>query len=177
MSTNNEEENVPVVGITYETVKRDALTLLGIIREDLSEKLTQILGHNDVAAHILVSVVGNGVYVSTLTENADGKFQVFPDFTPESIYELWQLKQQHYAETPNKGAWFSVQFTSTNDGFIKSTTYNYDKPVYHGFTPDEWFTAPEEVTEDRKPLWEDSDYLEDLEAFPRPAELVPTWLR
>lgn len=177
MSMNNEEENVPEVGITYETVKRDALTLLGVIREDLTHKLSQVLTPNDVSGRILVSVVGNGVYVSALTENKDGKFQVFPEFTPESIYELWQLKQQQYAEAPNKGAWFSVQFKSGNDGFITSTEYNYDKPVYHGFSPDEWFTAPEEVTEDRHAVWEDADYLEDLQTFPRPVELIPTWLR
>lgn len=58
--------------------------------------------------------------------------------------------------TQGRGAWLSAVLTATSDG--KCTfDYNYnDRP--------DWITHPS-----------DESYIADLEAFPRPAELVPDW--
>lgn len=169
-------ENNPTPEVTFsvESVPADALTLLGVIRADIQAQLLKVLTSTDERAHVLVSVVKNGVFVSSIIEGKDGKFR-FGEITPESIYELYKLKTQQFSA--EKGAWFSVQFTTAADGFITQTSYNYDKQIYSGATPEEWYIAPEVETESYNSPWDVVDYKEDIEEFPRKEDAIPEWLR
>jgi hypothetical protein len=171
-----ENDKTPEIGFTMETVEveADALTLLSVVREDLQNQIATVLDANDAHAHILVSVVNNGVFVACIIENKNGEFR-YGDITPTSVLELWKLKTRQY--TPEKGAWFSVQFTSAYDGFITKTSYNYDQQVFSGNTPENWYVAPVEETELYKSPWTAEQYQEDLAAFPRQEDKIPSWLK
>lgn len=169
MTENNE---TPYVPISVHTIERSPLDLMEIIRKDLSDKVHPLLDANDEKAHVLVSVVKNGVFVGCIIEDKEGNYR-FGKITPTSVYEIWQLKQRQYS--PEKGAWFSVQFTINRDGLIIKTDYNYDRAVYRAETPENWYVAPEVETEHYQPVWKEEDYREDVVQFPRNNPL-PEWL-
>jgi len=173
MTENNETPNFT---ISVETIKSpdETLNLLGTIRADLQRQLSKELGEDDARGHVLVSVIENGVFVACILEDKNGEYR-YGDITPESVYELWKLKQSQY--TPVKGAWFSVEFTSGSDGFIVKTQYNYDKRIYSGDTPENWFVAPETETELYNSPWDVVNYQEDLKLFPRKEADIPDWLK
>jgi hypothetical protein len=114
------------------------------------------------------------VFVACIIESNEGAYR-FGDINPESIYELWQLKNRQYDIT--KGAWFSLQFRTAADGFVIKTSYNYDKQVFSGNTPEEWYIAPETPTELYKSVWNVIDYQEDMKTFARKEESIPDWLK
>ena len=169
-----EKNEYPEMNITVESVEASELTLIGTVRADLQTHVSQLLTSNDVGAHVIVSVVGNGVFVACIIEDGDGRYR-FGDLNPESIYELWQLKTRQY--DINKGAWFSVQFRTAADGFVVKTSYNYDKEVFSGSTPEQWYIAPEIPTELYKTVWTVVDYQGDMETFVRKDASVPDWLK
>lgn len=166
------ENNFP--NITVSTVPSNNLDLLSVIRSDLHNQISPELTPDDVKAHILVSVVGNGVFVASLIENQAGEFR-YGDITPTSIYELWQLKTAQ--ASADKGAWFSVQFTADEEGFIVNTSYNYDKQIFSGDTPERWYIEPAEPTDLYKAPWDVVDYKSDIQEFPRHDDNVPEWLK
>lgn len=150
----------------------DTLTLLSIIREDISAGLTPLLTRQDEKAFVIVSVVDNGIFVDGLALSKAGEYRTL-DFDVNSVREMWMLKQLQYAEQPanEKKAWLSVTFHVENDGFVAKTEYNYDKRVFSGpTTPEEWFVAPENIEGSDRVIWTDDQYAADLALFPRTAE-------
>lgn len=167
------------IPLPVEEVIPDTLTLLSLIREDISNAITPSLSRKDEKAYVLVSSVSNGVFLSALALSKTGEYR-FVDIELSTMIQMWQLKGQQYKEqaannyrgehqqdAEEKGGWLSMLFTIDNDGFVAKTSYNYDKRIYSGPTPEQWFIAPEEPTEDYKSVWSDEEYLSDLEQFPR----------
>lgn len=160
----NNPDNSPFLSMPEKEVIPDALTLLAAIRGDLSSAIEKELTHEDSKADVIVSSVANGVFVAAIAESKAGELR-FLDLELTTVLEMWQLKQQQY--DPAKGGWLSIQFTVGRDGFVEKTAYNYDKRVFSGNTPAEWFIAPETETDDYRSVWTDEQYREDLETFPR----------
>jgi hypothetical protein len=168
------------------------LTLLSLIREDINRAITPELSRKDEKAWVLVSSVANGVFVSAIALSKTGEYR-FVDLELTTVMQMWELKGQQYHDSQkqntdekkisfadkgnatNDGGWFSVIFHVENDGFVSKTEYNYDKRVYSGGTPEQWFIAPEEPTEDYKSVWSDEEYHQDLAMFPRKSG-NPDWL-
>jgi hypothetical protein len=177
--TNNPENplNLP---LTADNSVPDVLTLLSLIREDISKAVTPHLSREDEKAFVIVSSVAHGVFVAAIALSKTGEYR-FLDLEFTTVMQMWQLKGQQYLEQKNntykgehnqdkdveKGGWLSVIFHVENDGFMFKTEYNYDKPVYKGATPEEWLIAPETPTEDRHSVWSEKEYRDDLEMFPR----------
>lgn len=162
----------------------DTLTLISLIREDISAAISPLLSRADDKAYVLMTLVSNGGGFFAVARDKAGEYREL-EFELRTMYML-DFKEQQYLDQKNykgehlqtgedKGAWFSVLFTVENDGFISKTTYNYDKPVFTGSTPEEWMTAPEVPSEERHPIWTKEQYLEDIEQFPRESAL-PEWL-
>jgi C1A family cysteine protease len=156
----------------------DTLTLISLIREEISQAVSPLLTRADEKAFVLVSAVANGVVFFALALSKSGEYRELE--IELNLMQMWHLKEQQYLEQnknhykgehqqtkENKGSWFSMLFTIENDGFISKTTYNYDKPVFVGANPEEWLTIPETSTPERASLWSAEQYLEDLEKFPR----------
>lgn len=155
--------------------EHDALTLLGIIREDISKAVVPVMTENDKYCYVLVSVIENAVFVSCIIEDKENNHR-FGEVELHTVLELWELKKKQAA--PDKGAWFDIQFRAEEDGFITKISYNYDQPVYRGTTPDEWHLAPgEDADEDYQALWTLEQYQAELVDFPRHAENIPDWLK
>lgn len=165
----------------------DTLTLISLIREDISQAMSPLLTRADEKAFVLVSSVSNGVVFFALALSKSGEYREL-EIELSTMMQMWYLKEQQYNEQKvthykgehqqnqeDKGAWFSMLFTVENDGFISKTAYNYDQPVFLGATPDEWFTIPETPTPERASLWSGEQYLEDLAKFPRESG-NPDWL-
>lgn len=163
----------------------DTLTLVSLIREDLSQSIAQHLTRADEKAYVLMTTISNGAGFYVLALSKNGEYREL-EIELHTLLALIHLKQQQYLDQKNykgenqkaqddKGAWFSALFTVENDGFISKTEYNYDKPIFTGKTPEEWFTAPETPSEGRAPIWSVEQYLEDLEKFPRDSG-IPEWL-
>lgn len=150
----------------------DPLELLGLVREDLSNQLAKHKESGFSKGHILVSVVGNGVFVSAYLEYPDGRFVNVEDFRPDRVYELYLLKKHQYS--PAKGAWFSVKFVSDDTGTLLSTKYDYDRMVYETTAPDGWYG---ETVNALSLVWTEDSYRNDLKDYPRPENRTPEWLR
>lgn len=158
----------------------DVLTLLSLIREDINKAIAPQLSRDDEKAFVLVSSVARGIFVSAIAISKAGEHR-FVDLELTTVLQMWQLKGQQYLEQQKntykgehnqdkdveKGGWLSIMFHVENDGFMFKTEYNYDKPIYKGATPEEWFIAPETPNEDRISIWSEEEYREDLEMFPR----------
>jgi hypothetical protein len=154
-----------------EATAPSTLTLLSLIREDIARAITPSLSRQDEKAFVLVSCVANGVFVSAIALSKTGEYR-FLDLELTSVMQMWELKGQQYAEDKQKRdgrkeGWLSATFHVDNDGFVSKTEYNYDKRIYSGPTPEQWFIAPEEPTEDYRSVWTDEQYLDDLAMFPR----------
>jgi hypothetical protein len=172
MTDNN---GIPEMRITIDTVEDDELSLLSTIRQDIQQQLLTVLEATDEKAFVLASVLGDGVYITALVKDQNGKYR-FGDITPTSVYQIWQLKKRQY--DIHRGAWFSMQFTAANDGFIIKTEYNYDKEVFTARTPENWFVEPETPEEEYKAAWDDESlYTADLNLFPRDEKNIPSWLK
>lgn len=163
----------------------DTLTLISLIREDLSQAMTPLLTRADEKAYVLMTTVSNGAGFFVLARSKSGEYREL-HVELNTILHMMHLKDKQYLEQKNykgehhhtienKGAWFSMLFTVENDGFISKTEYNYDKPVFRGATPEEWFTIPENPSEERASIWSAEQYREDLEKFPRDSA-NPDWL-
>lgn len=160
------------------------LTLLSLIREDINQAIKPFLSRKDEKAWVLVSTVANGVFLSAIALNKAGEYR-FVELELNTVIQMWELKNQQYQDSKfqntdekkisfgsktkevKDGGWLSATFHVENDGFVSKTEYNYDKRVYSGPTPEQWFIAPETPTEDYKSVWSDEEYLNDLERFPR----------
>lgn len=164
MSMTNDPHNDQYIPAAHQEEAPNELDLLAEIRGDVSSALLNELTHNDAKAEVLISSVDNGVFVSAIVESKSGEFR-FADLTLSSIYQMWQLKKEQYRE--EKGGWLSVKFTVDADGFVEKTKYNYDKRIYSGNTPEEWFLAPEQPIEGYASVWTDEQYYADLAAYPR----------
>lgn len=163
----------------------DTLTLISLIRGDISQALTPLLTRADDKAYVLVTSVSNGAGFFVLARSKSGEYREL-NVELTTILHMMHLKEKQYLEQKNykgehqhtketKGAWFSMLFTVENDGFISKTEYNYDKPVFRGANPEEWLTMPETPSEERASIWSIEQYREDLEKFPRDSG-TPDWL-
>ena len=155
-----------------ETAPVDPLELLGLVRDDISAQLAKHVSSGFKTGHVLVSVVGNGVFVSAYLEYPDGRFVNLEDFRPERIYELYLLKKHQY--NPTKGAWFSVKFVSDSEGFLLSTKYDYDRMVYETTAPDGWYGETDNAL---SLVWTEDSYRNDLKDYPRAEANTPEWLK
>lgn len=181
--TTNPESPVDLSALTKPQVP-DTLTLISLIREDITAAISPLLTRADDKAYVLMTLVSNGGGFFATVRNKSGEYRELDfelktvfliDFKEQQYWEQKNYKGEHPETEADKGAWFSVLFTVENDGFISKTTYNYDKPVFTGSTPEEWLTAPEVPSEERHSLWTKEQYLEDLEKFPRESG-IPDWL-
>lgn len=170
MNTNPDSLYMPPIII--DEIAPTNTDLLLIVREDIAQGVRPLLTNNDEEARVLISVVGQGVFLAAFATNKQGEHRNL-DIPVETVFEMWQLKRGQYE--PEKGSWFSAEFTVEPDGFIKKTKYNYDKEVFSSLVgPHMWYTRPEVETEEEKSVWTHDQYKEDLEAFPRPS--TPQWL-
>lgn len=158
--------NPDEIPITITTTAPDALELLSIIREDISRGISPLLTRDDKGAKVMVSVVAQGVFLSAIAENKNGEHR-FLDIPVNSVMEMFELKKAQYSS--DKGGWLSMVLTVENDGFVMKTEYDYDRKIYSGNTPENWYIAPETETEDYKSVWSDEEYFNESIMFPRPA--------
>ena len=87
----------------------------------------------------------------------------FISFDPEEngvdvTMRLKKLREDMYAMSPNKGAWYTAMFTVNSNGKFDSVFDYNNKPDFK-YEPG------------------DDKYIDDLEVFPREDNLIPDWLK
>lgn len=164
------------MSITVGTAEESPADLNNIISNLISRELREShFMFDDVRAFVHIAVVDNNVWISSIIEDKNGVFRFGTNFNPEIVMDAYHMK--HRTQNVEDGSWLSVVYTVVPDGTVVDVSYNYDKEIFTGSTPEEWFTAPEDDSNpEYHQLWEHELYLKDLERHPRSDAKKLSWL-
>ncbi len=131
------------------------LVQLGYLQEDAGKLLYYSLPEDGWSTCTMVfrEASNYGEYVGTCTTSSGDEEPI----APSAALMRALMKLRDYMATQGRGAWLEATLTVIREPAKFSFDYNYDERP-------EWKAPPTDET-----------YIEDLQKYPRPAELVPAW--